>query len=150
MPAVRFCCPAYAGAKVEDPKSDSDVLRPVSSDVIIDAVLSASPTILETKVQGGQVGFEALIAEPIPAIELATEPDEAAGVAVLHNFIKTLEGGPTKYDADVDNEDSPFLLEDNTDAENELDMRVYKNQDPLSPDHVSLHLPKCQGCSGCD
>ena len=41
------------------------------------------------KEQGGQVGFEALIAERIPASELATDPDEAAGVAVLHNFIKT-------------------------------------------------------------
>ena len=55
---------------------------------------------------GVQVGFEALIAEPIPAIELATEPDEAAGVAALHNFINTLEGGPTKYDADVNKEPS--------------------------------------------
>ena len=71
-------------------------------------------------------------------------------MAVLHNFIKTLEGGLTKYDADVDKEDIPFLLKDNTDAENELGMRVYKNQDPLFPDHFSLRLPKCQGCLGCD
>ena len=131
-------------------KSDSDVLRPASSDVSIDVVSSSSPKTLETKEPEGQVGFEALIAEPIPAIDLATELDDAARLAVLHNFIKTLEDGPTKYDADVDKEHNILLLEDNTDAENELDMRVHKNPDPLSTDHFSLHLSKCHGCSGCD
>ena len=28
-------------------------------------------------------------------------------------------------------------------------MKIYKNQDPLSPDHLALHLLKCKGCSGC-
>ena len=102
MPWVRFCSAAYSGANVERLKSDSDALRPVSSDESIDAVPSASPQTFETKEQGGGVGFGTLIAQPIPAVGLATEPDDAALVAVLRNFIESLEGGPTKYDADVD------------------------------------------------
>ena len=82
---------------------------------------------------GGRIGFEALNAEPIPAIELATEPDESAEVAVLRNFIRTLEGGPSKFDAEVDDNEIRFFRNENTEAEDELDMKIYKNQDPFSP-----------------
>ena len=87
MPAVRFCCPAFAGANLYDPKTDSEAPRPVGSVESIDTDINASTKTLETE-QGGRTSFEALNAEPIPAIDLATEPDEAAEVAVLHNFIQ--------------------------------------------------------------
>ena len=105
---------------------------------------------LRGKEQWDCVGSEAPNAEHFPAIELATEPAESAEVAVLRNFIRTLEGGPSKFHAEVDDHDILLLLIENTDAEDKLDMKIYKNQDPLSPDHIALHLPKCKGCSGCD
>ena len=79
---------------------------------------------------------------------MATEPNETVEVVVSRNFIRTLEGGPTKFDADVDGNDILLFLKENTEAEDELDMKIYKNQDPLSPDQLALHLPKCKGCSG--
>ena len=51
---------------------------------------------------------------------------------------------------DVDHDDIPLLFDPDTDAEDELEMKIYKNRNPLSPDHLALHLPKCKGCSGCD
>ena len=45
-------------------------------------------------------------------------------MAVLKNFVRSLEGGATKFDADVDNDDIPVLLDPNTDAENEFDMKI--------------------------
>ena len=46
--------------------------------------------------------LKAVDAELIPAIELAVEPDEPADVSVLNNFVRNLEGGKTKFDAEVD------------------------------------------------
>ena len=74
----------------------------------------------------------------------------SAEVAVLKNFIRSLEGGPSKFDVEVDDGVVLLLLNENTDAEDEFEMAIYKNQDPLSPDHLALHLPKCKRCSGCD
>ena len=61
-----------------------------------------------------------------------------------------MEGGPTAYDADVDKHVIPLLIGPDTDVEDSLDMNLYKKQDPLSSDHFALHLPQCQGFSGCD
>ena len=52
-------------------------------------------------------------------------------------------------DAEDDDDDIVFFMDDNTDAENALDMKIYENQDPFSCDRLALHLPKCKGCSGC-
>ena len=101
-----------------------------------DAVLNALPKTFETE-QGGQIGFKALNAKLIPAIELATELGEAAEVAVLHNFLKNVKGGQTKFDADVDNHNMPCLLENNIYSVDGFDMKLYKNLDPLLPDHVA-------------
>ena len=43
-----------------------------------------------------------------------------------------------------------LFLDDNTDADNAFDIEIYENQDPLSCDHLALHLPKFKGCSTCD
>ena len=59
-------------------------------------------------------------------------------------FISSLEGGPSKFDAEVDEGVIHFLLKQNPDAEDELEMNIYKNQDPLSLDHLAWHLPKCK------
>ena len=150
MPAVRFCCPAYAGRIVDDQKPDSDVLQSVSSGVCTDVVFNSSPKTFGWKEQRDFVGSEARNAERIPAIEMTTELDESAEVACLRNFTRTLEGGPSEFGAEVDDNDIRSFLHENTDAEDELDVKIYKNQDPLSPDHLALHLPKCKGCSGCD
>ena len=64
-----------------------------------------------------------------PAIEHTAELDVAATKAVLHNFIKVLEGGPTKHDAAIDNDAIPLLIDEGTDAEDALDMKMYKNQE---------------------
>ena len=29
-------------------------------------------------------------------------------------------------------------------------MKLHANQDPLDPNHLSIHLPRRKGCSGCD
>ena len=68
----------------------------------------------------------------------------------MHNFIKLLEGGPSEHDAAFDNDAIPLLLDEDPDAEDALGMKMYKNHDPLSPDHFALHLPKCTECPGCD
>ena len=93
---------------------------------------------------------EAIDAELISAIDVASEPDTPADVSGLKNFIRTLEGCKTKFDAEVDDEHVPLLLDDFTEADNALGMKIYENRDPLSCDHLALHLPKCKGCSGCD
>ena len=80
---------------------------------------------------------------------MARELDVSADVSVLKNFIRTLEGCNTEFDAEVDDEDVA-LLDDDTDADDALDMKIYKNQDSLSCDQLALHLQKCKGCSGCD
>ena len=87
-------------------------------------------------------------AELIPAIDVAVEIEESADVSVLKNFIRTVEGGRTKFDAEVDDDQIFFILGDNTDAEHAFDMKIYDNYDPLSCDHLALHLQKCKGCSG--
>ena len=95
---------------MDDSKPDSDVFQSVTSDVCANVVVSSSPKSLGWKEQGDSVGSEALNAELIPAIELATELDESAEVAVLRNFIRTLGGGPSKFDAEFDDNDIPILL----------------------------------------
>ena len=123
MQAVKFCCPAYDSLNVDDQSPDSDALQSASPDF----VLSASPKTLGIVKQGGCKSSEAVDAELIPAIELAVEPHESADVSVLENFIRTLEGCKTKFDAEVDDDDILFLVDDNTVAENDLDMKIYEN-----------------------
>ena len=60
---------------------------------------------------------EAVHAELVPAIEFAVEPVESADVSVLKHFIRNLEGGRTKFDAEVDDVQIHFLLDATTDAE---------------------------------
>ena len=43
-----------------------------------------------------------------------------------------------------------LFVDDDTEADDALDTTIYENRDPLSCDHLALHLPKCKGCSGCD
>ena len=119
-------------------------------DESVDVVLSATLEQFQIVEQGGCKSSEAVDAELVPAIELAVEPNESADVSVLNNFIRKLEVGKTNFDAEVDDVQIHFFLDDNTDAEKVLDMQIYENQDPLSCDHLALHLPKCKGCSGCD
>ena len=64
--------------------------------------------------------------------------------------MKTLDGGPTAYVADVDNDVIAVLINPDTDVEDSFDMKPHKNQDPLSSDHLALHLLKCKGCSEFD
>ena len=72
------------------------------------------------------------------------EPYDPAAKDVLHDFVKLLKGGTTKHDAsiDADDIDIPLMIGSDDDAEGALDMKVHANQDPLSPDHLSIHLPK--------
>ena len=86
---------------------DSDALQPLCRDESSDVVLSATPKTFEIVQQGGCKISEAVEAELIPAIELAVEPYECADVPVLENFIRTLAGCKTKFDAEADN-DYPF------------------------------------------
>ena len=69
---------------MEDLKPHGDVLQSVSSDVCIDVGFNSSPKILEWKEQGDGGGSEAQNAKLIPAIEVATESDESAGLAFLN------------------------------------------------------------------
>ena len=71
-------------------------------------------------------------------------------MSVLENSVRTLEGCKTKFRAEIDDDHIPFFSDGNADADNALDMKIYENQDPLSCDHLALHLPKCKGCSTCD
>ena len=67
---------------------------------------------------------------------MAVERDESADVSVLKNFMRNLEGGKTKFDAEVDDVQILFLFDDNTDAENALDMKIYENQDPIRDEQI--------------
>ena len=51
--------------------------------------------------KGGCKSSEAVDAELISAIDVASEPDTPADESGLKNFIRTLEGGKTKFDAEV-------------------------------------------------
>ena len=54
--------------------------------------------------------------------------------------MKTFEGGLTDHDTAVDNDTIPRVVE--TDHhDDELDMKLYKNEDPLFPLHLACHLP---------
>ena len=86
--------------------------------------------------------------ESLPAIQAEAEIPEPATEAVLRDFMKTVEGGLTEYDVAVDNDNAPLVIEPGRD--DELDMKLYKNVDPLSPLHLARHVPKYAGCPGCD
>ena len=148
--AVKLCCPAYAGLNVDDQSPDSDALQSLCRDESADIVQSASAKTLGIVKQGGCNSSEAVDAELISAIDVASEPETPADESGLKNFIRTLEGCKTKFDAEVDDENVPLLLDDDTEADDALDMKIYEKRDPLSCDHLALHLPKCKVCSGCD
>ena len=63
-----------------------------------------------------------------------------------------MEDGTTPFDAaiDADPDEPPLLIDTDSESEGALDVRAYANQNALSSDHLSLHLPKCKGCSVCD
>ena len=61
--------------------------------------------------------------------------------------MKTLIGGVTDYDTAID-DDIPFFISPDTDVDDELAMKVYKNIDPWSPHHLACHLAKCAVCTG--
>ena len=88
MQAVRFCCPAYAGLHAGDPNPDSDALQPSGGDESVDVVLDASPEFPEAVEQGGCKSSEAVDAELISAIDVASEPDTPADVSGLKNFLE--------------------------------------------------------------
>ena len=91
---------------------------------------------------------EALAAESSSVI--VDEPDlQSPRDDVLQHFIRTLDGGFTLDDAAIDKDDrpSPLLLNGDTDAEGELDMKQYKTIDPLSP--ISPRLPFTEVCRMC-
>ena len=61
--------------------------------------------------------------------------------------MKTFEGSLTDHDTAVDNDNIPLVIE--SDRGDELDTKLYKNKDPLSPLHLACRFPKCAGCPGC-
>ena len=61
-----------------------------------------------------------------------------------------MEGGLPEYDGKIDDDKILLLVNEGSDSENELDMKLHLNIDPLSACHLSCHLPKCAGCPGCD
>ena len=74
-----------------------------------------------------------LTEDAIPPVAESAQQDD---IDVLQNFMKTLEGGLTKYDFEIDNDDGiPLFVSADTDSEAELDMKLYTNIDPLSPHH---------------
>ena len=64
MPAVRFCCPAYAGLSSDDPILDSEVLPLGSSDASPDVVLSTSQRISGRKSRGVVQTSKAIVLMP--------------------------------------------------------------------------------------
>ena len=70
----------------------------------------------------------------------------------LQQFKRILDGGLFVYNVavDLDNVGIPLFLDNDTDSERELDCKLCKNIDPLSPAHLACHLPKCAGFRGCD
>ena len=64
----------------------------------------------------------------------------------LHNFKWSLDGGLTFQDAAIDKDNVPLVSDTTTDVEDELELKLYKDIDPLSPFHFACHLPKCAGC----
>ena len=82
---------------------------------------------------------EALDAESLPAIPLEAVLLEPAIEAVLQDFMKTFEGGLTDHDTAGDNDNIPLVIEADH-HDDELDMKLYKNEDRLSPLHLSCCL----------
>ena len=105
MPAICFFCPACVGDKALD--NDELLLAAVEN---FGDVPCAALTDHELN-QGGKSNLEAPDVEFLAFIEHTSELDGAAAKAVLHIFIKVLEGGPTKHDAAIDNDNVPFLID---------------------------------------
>ena len=86
------------------------------------------------------MALEAPVFEPTSdIIEAEPELRSPRDVEVLQQFKQTLEGGLTLHDAAIDKHDEPPLLLDN-DSDAELDTKLYKSIDALSPEHLATHL----------
>ena len=97
--------------------------------------------------QGEKVDLAGLFGSESSPVKALVEPDEPAAREVLRDFVKVLEDGTTPFDAaiDADPDEPPLLIDTDSESEGALDVRAYANQNALSSDHLSLHLPKMQG-----
>ena len=147
MSAIRLCCPADAIGDPDLAANHGDVPLPMPigdpSDV---------PGIMKTDLgleQGDKADLEGLLIPESSPVKVAVVPDEPAASEVLIDFVKVMEGGATEHDAaiDADTDESLLLIDTDSESEGALDVKVYANQNPLSSDHLSLHLPKCRACS---
>ena len=127
------CEPALANALGQDVEDELQLVHACDTG----AVPSGTPTDPELRNQGGPetkgglFDFEALDAESF----LATADEKetcAPAEEVLQHFKRTLDGGLTFHDAAIDEGDVPFLLDTDTDVEDEIAMKSYRNNDRLT------------------
>lgn len=66
----------------------------------------------------------------------------------LQPFQRIFDGGPTEYDGEIDNDQIPVTCVDR-ETEEELDLKLRADVNPLSAEHLATHVPESVGCARC-